>query len=291
MKKALIIQGGGFRTAFSSGVLDAFMQNNYNPFDLYVAVSGGAIACSYYIADQQQHCFNAICFLSEKGRFVNYSKFLKFQPVMDIDIFYAISKKYYPFDRTNAEKNLIAKQFAIVLTDKINGCAHYGDPTKTGWEETVIASCSLPFITKGKHTINGIDYMDGAWGDPLPVKWAVKQGAKDITIIRTAPANEKIKKSWIDHLGETYYQKNQKIKKVFTDNHFIYNQSIDYINSPPVGVNIIQIAPEQHLKAGNYTNSVELLEEDYQLGFKKGQNYLQQVKEGMFAGANLAFNG
>jgi len=279
VKKALIIQGGGFRTAFSSGVLDAFMQNNYNPFDLYVAVSGGAIACSYYIAGQQQHCFNAICFLSEKGRFVNYSQFLKFQPVMDIDIFYSISNRYYPFDRITAENNLIEKQFAIVLTDKINGCAHYGDPTKTGWEETVIASCSLPFITKGKHTINGIDYMDGAWGDPLPVKWAVQQGATDITVIRTAPANEKIKKSWIDHLGETYYLKNEKIKKLFTDNHRIYNQSIDYINNPPQGVIIKQIAPEQQLKSGNYTNSTALLEEDYQNGLEKGALYLESRRD------------
>ncbi len=277
MKKALIIQGGGFRTAFSSGVLDAFMLNNYNPFDLYVAVSGGSIACSYYIANQKQYCFNAISFLSEKGRFVNYSKVLKLQPVMDIDIFYEISNKHYPFDRSTAEKNLMGKQFAIVLTNKENGLPYYGDPTKTGWEETVIASCSLPFVTKGKHTINGIDYMDGAWGDPLPVKWTVEQGATDITIIRTAPVNQKIKKSWIDYLGETYYQKNEKIKNVFTNNYTIHNQGIDYANSPPMGIKITQIAPDQILKSGNYTNSIALLEQDYSRGFDKGELYLESL--------------
>jgi predicted patatin/cPLA2 family phospholipase len=275
LKKALIIQGGGFRTAFSSGVLDAFLKENYNPFDLYVAVSGGAIAASYYVAAQEKHCFNAICFLSEKGKFVNYSKFFKFQPVMDIDVFYAISEKYFPFDRIKAEQELINKRFAIVMTDKTSGLPFYGNPLKSGWEETVIASCALPFITKGKHTIDGVDYMDGAWGDPLPVKWAVEQGATDITVIRTAPANEKIKKSWIDYLGETYYQKNEKIKKAFTDNHRIYNQSIDYINNAPAGIKITQIAPEQELKAGSYTNSIELLEEDYNQGFEKGEHFLR----------------
>ncbi len=40
MKKALIIQGGGFRTAFSAGVLDAFLKNNYTDFSLYAGVSG-----------------------------------------------------------------------------------------------------------------------------------------------------------------------------------------------------------------------------------------------------------
>lgn len=279
MKKALIIQGGGFRTAFSSGVLDAFLQNEFNPFNLYTAVSGGAIAGSYYISNQQKNCFNSICFLAEKGRFVNYSNMFRLQPVMDVDIFYAISNEHYPFDRATAEKNLKGKQFAVVMTDKNTGDAFYGDPTQSGWEETVIASCSLPFITKGKHTINGIDYMDGAWSDPLPIKWVVEQGATEITIIRTAPANEKIKKSWIDYLGETYYQKNEQIRKAFTDNHAIYNQAIDYINNPPKGVSITQIAPERTLKAGTYTNDIRLLEDDYLYGFECGNLYCAQQNQ------------
>jgi len=273
MKKALIVQGGGFRTAFSSGVLDGFMQNNYSPFDFYIAVSGGAIATSYYIANQPKHCFNAICFLSEKNRFVNFSNMLRWQPIMDVDVFYDISKKHYPFNREHAEQNLVGKQFAIVMTDKTNGLPFYGNPMESGWEETVIASCSLPFITKGKHTINGIDYMDGAWGDPLPIKWAVAQGATDITIIRTEPPNEKIKKSWIDYLGETFYNKNDKIRNAFTNNHIIHNQSIEFINNPPKGINIQQLAPEQALKAGSYTNSIKLLEEDYSYGFEIGNNH------------------
>jgi predicted patatin/cPLA2 family phospholipase len=273
MKKALIVQGGGFRTGFSSGVLDAFMLNNYNPFDFYIAVSGGAIATSYYIANQPKHCFNAICFLSEKNRFVNFSNMLRWQPIMDVDVFYDISKKYYPFNREIAEQNLAGKQFAIVMTDKTNGLPFYGNPMESGWEETVIASCSLPFITKGKHTINGIDYMDGAWGDPLPVKWAVAQGATELTIIRTEPPNEKIKKSWIDYLGETYYKKNDKVRSAFTNNHIIHNQSIDFINNPPEGINIHQLAPEHTLKAGSYTNSIKLLEEDYAYGFEIGNNH------------------
>jgi len=277
MKKALIVQGGGFRTGFSSGVLDAFMKNNYNPFDLYIAVSGGAIATSYYIAHQPRHCFNAICFLSEKNRFVNFSNMLRWQPIMDVDVFYDISKKHYPFNREHAEQNLVGRQFAIVMTDKTNGLPFYGNPMEIGWEETVIASCSLPFITKGKHTINGVDYMDGAWGDPLPIKWAVAEGATDITVIRTAPSNEKMKKSWIDYKGETYYRKNELIRKAFTENHIIYNNSIDFINNPPKGVFINQIAPLEELKAGSYTNSLELLEEDYWNGFNSGCEYLSKL--------------
>lgn len=277
MKKALIIQGGGFRTAFSAGVLDAFNKNKYDPFDIYAAVSGGAIAASYYIANQPKKCFDSICFLSKNNRFVNYSRFLRYGPIMDVDIFHDISKDYYPFDKASALKNLEGKNFAIIMTNKKTGQPFYCDPTQTSWEEAVIASCSLPFITKGKHQLNGDDYMDGAWGDPLPIKWVVEQGAKDITIVRTAPANKKISKSLLDRFGEIYYRRNSQLRNAFVKNHEKYNQAIDFINDPPKGIIIRQISPEKELKAGLYTNSIPDLEADYQYGFTSGENFCNSL--------------
>lgn len=279
MKKALIIQGGGFRTAFSSGVLDAFIEHQHNPFQLYVAVSGGAIAASYFISQQKRHCFEAICFLSEKNRFVKYTNVLKAQPVMDVDIFHDISNIHFPFDMEKALKELENKQFSIVMTNMLTAEAYYCQPKPDNWREAVIASCSLPFVTKGKHSLNGTDYMDGAWSDPLPVEWTVQQGAMDITIVRTTPANLKSSKSWIDYIGEIYYSKDEKIRQAFSKNHEKYNRSIDYINQIPRGIRIHQIAPEQPLKAGSYTNSIALLEEDYKMGYQKGLDFLSQYEK------------
>ncbi len=276
MKKALIIQGGGFRTAFSAGVLDAFIKNNHRPFHIYAAVSGGAIATSYFIANQPKKCFDSICFLSKNNRFVSYSRFLRYGPIMDVDIFHDISTQHYPFDKKTALENLEGKRFAIIMTNKLTGQPFYCDPTKTNWEEAVIASCSLPFITKGKHQLDGNLYMDGAWGDPLPIKWVVDQGANDITIVRTAPADLKISKSLLDRFGEIYYRRNVHLRNAFVKNHEKYNQAIDFINDPPKGIKIRQVAPENDLKAGLYTNSISLLEEDYENGLKTGEIFLHQ---------------
>ena len=98
MAKALIIQGGNFRTAFSAGVLDAFLQNGYNPFSIYAGVSGGAIAASYFLSGQPKFCFDAICFLSGNKNFLDLSRILKSKSIMDVEIFYDISNKFMPFD-------------------------------------------------------------------------------------------------------------------------------------------------------------------------------------------------
>ncbi len=273
MKKALIIQGGGFRTAFSAGVLDSFLKNKHNDFSIYAGVSGGAIAASYFFAEQPRHCFEAISFLAANKKFLDLTKMLSSRGMMNVEIFYDISNKHMPFDFARAEKNLKDKKFVIVMTDKVNGKPCYHEPELKCWQDAIIASCSLPFITKGKHQVNGKEFMDGAWSDPLPIEWVVKQGAKDITIVRTMPANEKIGKSWLDLIGEIYYRKNPSLKSAFTKNHQHYNQAVDFINDPPKGITIRQVSPDANLKAGLYTNSKDVIRLDYEYGLEKGDKF------------------
>ena len=70
MSKTLIVQGGGFRTGFAAGVLDAFMALDYYPFERIIGVSGGAIASSYYLAKQYGACVEAMYWLANDPEFV-----------------------------------------------------------------------------------------------------------------------------------------------------------------------------------------------------------------------------
>ena len=57
-KIALVIEGGGFKSVFSAGVLDAFLINKFQPFDIYIGVSSGAMCLSYYVANQYKAYFS-----------------------------------------------------------------------------------------------------------------------------------------------------------------------------------------------------------------------------------------
>ena len=57
-KIALVIEGGGFKSVFSAGVLDAFLMNKFNPFDIYIGVSSGSMSLSYYITGQYKTYFS-----------------------------------------------------------------------------------------------------------------------------------------------------------------------------------------------------------------------------------------
>ena len=40
-KSALIVEGGAMRGIFAAGVLDAFMQDDFRPYDFAIGVSAG----------------------------------------------------------------------------------------------------------------------------------------------------------------------------------------------------------------------------------------------------------
>ena len=275
MNTTLIIQGGGFRTSFSAGVLDAFISHEYNPFNKYIAISGGAIGLSYFLSAQYKSYFEAMCHLAEHPDFIQYRRLISEEGMMNIDLFEEIANEKIPFNLPKAIRTLNNRKAYIVMTNRQTGKPHYHEPNKKNWLDAIIASCTLPFVTKGAHKVEGVEYMDGGWSDSLPVKWAYENGSRNILIIRTTPTNVKISQSWPDYFATIYYRNEQQLRECFENNHIQYNESIDYINNPPKDLQITQIAPEVPLQTGTYSNSVDLITLDYRHGVECGISFLQ----------------
>ena len=61
--KTIIVQGGGFMTSFTTGVLDAFQMSSYRPFESHIGISGGSIALSYFLSNNCNHIFLSMTFI------------------------------------------------------------------------------------------------------------------------------------------------------------------------------------------------------------------------------------
>lgn len=276
-QQALIIQGGGFKTAFSTGVLDAFMEVGHNPFEIYAGVSGGANALSYYLADQHGSCIASIVELLKDTQ-LKLSRIVKTGTVLNVDFFHEIANSLVPLNMEHIIQHQLHKKIGIVMTNCATGNPHYFKPSPENWIEALIASCSLPFVSKGKHTIDGVTYMDGGWSDPIPVEWAIRQGATDITIIRTSPAQQRQKQAIHDYFGALYHRKDDVLKSVFAENHVRYNQTLDFIETNPHQVTIRQIAPERDLQTGSFTKMKKALYPDYEYGVELGRMHLRRLE-------------
>ena len=279
-KKTIIVQGGGFRTGFSTGVLDAFQTVGYNDFELYVGVSGGSIALSYFLSEQYQKCFDAMCLLAEDPNFLSFNRMIWNQAIMDIDYFHEVAAKLVPFEIEKALANAKSKELAFVMTNRNTGEPHYYHPNKKTWTDAVIASCTLPFVTKGKHSLHGVEYMDGGWSDPLPVEWAYNNGSREMLVVRTSPVDLKANQSWSDYFGTFVFRSNENLKNCFESNHQKYNDSIEFLNNPPKDLKINQIAPDSPLRTGTYSNSVSAITADYRHGVQAGLDFIHRIKNG-----------
>ena len=276
-KKVLILEGGGFKTSFSAGVMDAFQMQSHNPFDSYIGVSGGCIAISYFLSKRYGYFYQCMRTLCQDERFVKYSKAFT-DGLMNLDFFYDIAYKEFPFDFETAMQSLKDKEYYIVLTNSADGATEYHQPTLENWVDMTIAASTVPMLTKGKHVVNGVHYSDGGISDPIPVKWAVENGATDIVLIRTTHDNFKPSRLRPEYFASKFIRANQKIKDDVENFQNKIKESIDYIDTLPSHIQVDQIAPKVVLNSNIFTNSVKNIELDYRTGLEAGLNYIHSLK-------------
>lgn len=277
-KTCLIVEGGGFKTGFTLGILDAFISCNYQPFDTYIGISGGSTAVSYFLSKQYRQGLLAMRLLAKDEKFLDFRRALDRQGYMDIDFLAKVATERVPFELDKALEAGANLDVRFVATNRITGQAEYLQPTRSDWLEIIIASSTLPFVTKGKHTINGIEYFDGGWGDPLPVKWAYEQGARDILVLRTWPKDTRSTQSWTDYFGSIYFNDSPSLREIFANCHLRYNEGVEFMEDPPADLKIRQIAPRKLLKSGTYSYSIKTIMNDYRYGLDQGLIYVNKMR-------------
>lgn len=273
-KTALVIQGGSLKSVFTSGVLDAFMTANFNPFDIYIGVSGGSMCLSYYLANQYRSTYNTIAGLFLDDKFISLKHLFANEGYVNLAYLERFAIKNHPLNISKALEVSKFRKIEIVATDMKTGKAVYITPTAKTWLKALRASSTLPFLTKGYCQFDKMKLMDGGWSDPIPIKRAVSHGATNIVIIRTMPAKQKLEWSYFGWFGGMWYKDNPALSRRFSNDHLYYNDSIDYIENNPKKVNIIQIAPEKLLATSSYSTTKHKILSDYRLGLDLGTQFL-----------------
>jgi len=274
----LIVEGGGFKSAFTAGILDSFIINNFDPFHLYLGVSGGAMNLTSYISRQYKRNINIISAMSEHTNFISIVRFLKGGNYMELKYLLDITSKKYPFDIDAATKHLKDADCRVVVTNYLTGNPGYLSVKKYGWSKTMQATGSLPMATRGYCKIAGSKYIDGGLSDPLPVKRAYDWGYRKIVLLRTHTND--IKPEWnLESLyAPLFYRDNPKLQKLILRNDKIYIREQKYIADPPEDLELIQVTPKTELECGVIANSLNNIYMDYRYGLELGLDALQQLR-------------
>ncbi len=277
-KTALVIQGGSLRSVFTSGVLDSFMAADFNPFDIFIGVSGGSMCMSYYLANQYKATYEILHTIAADPNFINIRQLFATEGYVNLSYLESFAHNNMPLDLKKVNQMAMKHTIEVVATNMADGEPVYIRPSIEKWFTALRASSTLPFLTRGYCMYEGLRLMDGGWSDPIPVERAVHLGASKIVVIRTLPAFRKLEKSYFGWLGAIWHRDNPALSRRFSEDHVYYNQTIDYIAENPDNVEIVQIAPEKDLATGSYSTSQFKLNLDYRLGLDLGLQFVSEYR-------------
>lgn len=274
----LVLEGGGNRGIFTSGVLDAFIENGIE-FPYVIGVSMGSCNAASYIGKCKRRQHNIIInygsdkrymslrSLKEKGEYLN-SEWLFGELCYDI-----LPLDQDTFDKANTT-------LCVPVTNALTGKPEYMYPKSMREYGCPIirASCSMPLVTKG-FEIGGITYFDGGVTDSIPLKRALEDGCKKAVVILTQDKlfiKQPIKQNI---LMKKMLKKYPLLAEALFNRHEMYNEQKRFVEEQEINGNIIVIRPPKPLNCTSIEKDPTKLEVIYQLGYQQGLRHAEEIKK------------
>ncbi|EOW4146667.1 patatin family protein [Vibrio parahaemolyticus] len=267
--RALIVEGGAMRGVFSCGILDHFLAAYFSPFDSFWGVSAGASNLAAYLAKMPGRNLKIYLDYSLRNEFITPSQLIRGGDVMDLDWMWQVT-----LEELGIDKEVLAadpRPFFLVVTRQDTGQAEYLTPDVDMLAETMKASSALPILYRNGVLLNGTRYVDGGVADALPIAEAIKRGATKIMVLRSQIASYRKPRSKFSAITKRMLKETPALIEPMLTRDVRYNQTLELINNPPPGVEIIQVCPPETFKLKRLSRSPEPLREAYELGIEAGK--------------------
>tara|TARA_R110002012_G_scaffold70852_2_gene182218 strand:+ start:28 stop:870 length:843 start_codon:yes stop_codon:yes gene_type:complete len=273
---ALIVEGGAMRGIFAAGVLDAFMEQNFNPFKMLIGVSAGATNLIGYAADMPYRSRDVICSLATTGQFVNPLRFLRGGHFCDVKWLWQQSMQQFPIDADCLA--LTSRPFYVVTTNVHSGEANYHRVNNHNIDAVFEASCALPLLYRHYPQVSQQAMTDGGIADSIPVKFAYQQGARHILVVRSRPREYRKRVAKSPWLSDKLFAQQPGLASAVRQRAHNYNAACEFIATPPSDCHIEDISPGSNFKVTRFTKSSKLLAQGYLDGKNSALDWLKQFQ-------------
>ena len=265
---ALVLEGGGFRGIYSSGVLDYFMEKSLE-FPYIVGVSMGSINGANYISEQPGRSFAiAETFMPDK-RYMGMGNLLKEGNFFSRSFAYnELPRRYNIFDMKTYYSSDIT--FYMTATDCETGEAHYFEKMEGDVAELIAASSALPFMSQMVE-IGGRLYMDGGIGDSVPVQKALADGNEKAVLVLTREKGYRKEPYGHDVMVRSYYRKYPAFAERILNRHLFYNETMDLIDELEEAGKIYVLRPENPIKTKVIDRNPEGVQKSYNIGYEQAK--------------------
>ncbi|MGB1099406.1 MAG: patatin-like phospholipase family protein [Flavobacteriales bacterium] len=271
----LILEGGSLRCAFTAGVMDALLLLGPLKFDRIFGISAGSMVMATYLSGQYKHFYRISRDLVEDGTFIRFSSAWSKEGLMNLSHLRAHVMRHAPLDLDTLGVAQKSTQAIVVTTHLETGEPRYIEPQGRDWMDALVASSSLPMVTRGKVQFRGEWMFDGGYSDPLPLDKALDMGGRRILVVRTRPMGDHASQSYVDSFGMYWHRHNKVLAPLFLEGYERYNDTVDRLlrGGDNHGRTWEEIAPPYPLQTDAWTVGAKEVAQDYRLGVDTAMNW------------------
>ena len=268
----LVLEGGGMRGVFTSGVLDAFMK-----YELYfryiVAVSAGACNGLSYVSRQPRRARISNIDMLVKYNYLGIKHLVTQGCIFDPELLYdRFPNELVPYDYVTYFENPAV--FEMVATNCLTGRAEYF-VEKSGNKQRLLdvcrASSSLPYVSKIVD-VDGQPYLDGGIVDSIPVMRAIETGHKFNVLVLTR--NRGYRNTGRDRkIPHFIYKKYPRLRVALSHRIAVYNQQLEMVERMEDNGEVLVIRPQRPMDVDRIEKDPVKLEALYEEGFRLGEEF------------------
>lgn len=261
----LILEGGGMKGAYTTGVLDFFLEKEVEFSSVY-GVSAGAIHMCSYLSKQKGRSIDIWTKYGSDKRYCGLGSLIFTGDLFNVKTCYDIvPNKWNVFDHETYEKYQ-GKAYAVV-TNIVTGKPEYLPvPECREGIQKIRASASLPLVSRNV-PIDGQLYLDGGCSDSIPIARSVMDGNEKNVVILTKEVGYVRKPATKIGLLKVRYRKYPKIVELMQKRHLVYNETMAYLQRLQESGKAFVIQPKKPNDVGRLEKDPKKLRALYQEGY------------------------
>lgn len=273
----LILEGGGMRGVYTSGVLDFFLDKGIEFSSVY-GVSAGAVNMCSYLSKQRSRALDVSVDYLDSKKYCSVESLLLTGDLFHVDTCYHLIPEYLsPYDYETFDR-YEGKAFSVA-TDIVNGRPKYfriRDMKKD--IDKIRASASLPLVSRNVKIDGGL-YLDGGISDSIPLRKSVMDGNRKNVVVMTKEVGYVRKPS--SHLGlvKLRYLRYPKVAQLMGQRHIDYNEQLAYIERLQENGQAFVIRPKSAGNVGRVEKDAEKLRELYRQGYEDTAECFDRLME------------
>lgn len=275
---ALILEGGTFRPIFSSGVMDALVDQGIE-FPYVIGVSAGITDGFSYVSKQTKRNYDILMNYRYDKRYVGWHNFISDRSLFGLKFAYeTLPNEIYPFDWDTFFKSSV--QIYVGVTNAETGQVEYLDGKELDQQCTMLkATCAIPFIFPVIE-LNGRKYYDGGICDPIPVRQAQRDGHDKMLIVLTRPQGYRKTLSKANILAARFLKRQYpKLVEPLLTRHEAYNETVAYCEQLEKEGKALILRPTEDIQIDSFEKDLKKIDRIYHFGYDLALQHIEEIKK------------